>query len=329
MSVAPDSIDQWAEGSVGIDRARSGWLAKRIAVLAVVPAAVVDGLRGGPEMSRLGAEILSARRDLFFGPMASTDPATFTAVRRRVQLHLDDAESCRRVRRREAAWRHLDRATEQSILLLDESALAPAAATLLQRARDGEIAERRQSAIKKHLEAFSEVPPTADVESRRDALKEAFRLYHEDVSDVFMGLSLLRRHQHVLLFLGCVTLLATLALLAGMTWDGNASQTATGAACRLAALLGVLGAVTSACQRAAQLRPDRLRRELATMGASLSRVPIGAAAGLTVWLFSVATAQGASMDTANLFLAAFGAGFAERLIVSGAPAEPLRDNASP
>ncbi len=82
-------------------------------------------------------------------------------------------------------------------------------------------------------------------------------------------------------------------------------------------LLGVLGATTSAAQRSTRITPERIPTQLGSAVASLSRVPIGAVAGLTVWLFSVATASGGTIAAANMLLAAFGAGFAERLIVQG------------
>jgi ABC-type uncharacterized transport system permease subunit len=64
--------------------------------------------------------------------------------------------------------------------------------------------------------------------------------------------------------------------------------------------------------------------------ATWSRLPIGAAAGLTVWLFSVATVQAsADLNIANLLLAAFGAGFAERLIVQGSGPQALQPGHEP
>jgi hypothetical protein len=98
--------------------------------------------------------------------------------------------------------------------------------------------------------------------------------------------------------------------------------------CLLAALFGVVGAITSAAQRSTKMSGVTLIGELQALGASFSRVPIGAVAGLTVWLFSVAAVGDVAMNLniADMLLAAFGAGFAERLIVQGA--RPERPDAS-
>ncbi|QNE18733.1 hypothetical protein F1D05_13480 [Kribbella qitaiheensis] len=77
----------------------------------------------------------------------------------------------------------------------------------------------------------------------------------------------------------------------------------------------------SAAKRSTGILPEHVPAQLGSNVASWSRIPIGGVAGLTVWLFSIATAETSNVNAANLLLAAFGAGFAERLIVQGQSSE--------
>jgi hypothetical protein len=88
----------------------------------------------------------------------------------------------------------------------------------------------------------------------------------------------------------------------------------------MSSLLGVLGAIVSAGQRSTRMRPQTIADQLGTWVATLSRIPIGAVAGLTVWIFSLAAIGDdvQHLGIANVLIAAFGAGFTERLAVQGA-----------
>jgi hypothetical protein len=68
------------------------------------------------------------------------------------------------------------------------------------------------------------------------------------------------------------------------------------------------------------MRPQTIADQLGTWVATLSRIPIGAVAGLTVWIFSLAAIGDdvQHLGIANVLIAAFGAGFTERLAVQGA-----------
>jgi hypothetical protein len=161
----------------------------------------------------------------------------------------------------------------------------------------------------KHLDQLAashhKKPISSDLARDREAVKEAARLYNEGITNGFLRLSLFRRHQHQLLLNGTLALLATLVVLTIAAGDLEAKGKVLGwQSCWLAILLGILGAITSAAQRATRVPQQRIRNELGAISASLSRVPIGAAAGLTVWLFSMATSDSTSLDAANMFLAA-------------------------
>jgi hypothetical protein len=159
-----------------------------------------------------------------------------------------------------------------------------------------------------------------DLRARQQALAAALRVRDTGIAKDYWRLAIIRHYQLVLMAIGAPFLVATIALLAifsGELTDQQGSRAPV--LCVHAALIGVLGAITSAAQRSTQIRSEHVIAQLGTSAASFSRIPIGAVAGLTVWLFSIATADAATVNAANLLLAAFGAGFAERLIVQGHP----------
>ena len=88
----------------------------------------------------------------------------------------------------------------------------------------------------------------------------------------------------------------------------------TGWLCVCSVLIGALGAITSAAERST-VQPNRIPTQLGSWLA-VSRVPIGAIAGLTTWLSAEATMT-VDSRAATLLLLAFASGFAERLIVQG------------
>jgi hypothetical protein len=68
------------------------------------------------------------------------------------------------------------------------------------------------------------------------------------------------------------------------------------------------------------MRPQTIADQLGTWVATLSRIPIGAVAGLLIWLFSLAAISDdvQHLGMGNVLIAAFGAGFTERLAIQGA-----------
>lgn len=133
---------------------------------------------------------------------------------------------------------------------------------------------------------------------------------------------MVRYYQRMLLSFGLPALVLVITLLSMFTNEigSNDGRWVAGPwAFMLASLLGLLGALTSAAQRSTRVRRERVLIQLGSHTASFSRIPIGLIAGMTVWLFSVATADASSINAANLLLAAFGAGFAERLVVQYGP----------
>jgi hypothetical protein len=262
-----------------------------------------------PRESRLRAEIQNLRRLCLGEDEMSKDVDAATQVRG----HLDDAEAASGRHDIDAAWQHLFRAHEQFMLYCTAERLASTARTVEAELTDtGKFTRWRRLAITKHLA----VAVDGDAVDSRCAMREALRLRNEAVSNQYWRLSVGRHYQYLLLGAGAPTLIAVVSLMIESLGNMRRDLWPTGAqAFVLCVLLGVLGATTSAAQRSAKISPQRMPTQLGAGIASLSRLPIGGVAGITVWLFSMASTSGGHIVAANMLLAAFGAGFAERLVV--------------
>jgi hypothetical protein len=255
--------------------------------------------------------------------------------------YLDAAKKCDTPKEIDEAWMHLYRAREELVGTYDAAKIQTSAKTLSAEVDVySELLGASRVRVIKDLLAFdftSSVPSTdrtKDIQDdedsrlpeRREGLKQAYWNRNRGLSETFLRLKVLRHFQWLLLAIGLPALIAAIALVAGYAADFDVPNWKAGAIpCILAALFGVVGAITSAAPRSTKMSGVTLIGELQAFGASFSRVPIGAVAGLTVWLFSVAAVGDVAMNLniADMLLAAFGAGFAERLIVQGArPATP-------
>ena len=74
--------------------------------------------------------------------------------------------------------------------------------------------------------------------------------------------------------------------------------------------MGVVGAVVSAAERSTKLPGGRIPTQLTSVVGSLSRIPIGAVAGLTVWLAAEATHGETAANPYSVLVTAFAAGSA-------------------
>jgi hypothetical protein len=262
-----------------------------------------------PRKGRLHAEIQNMQRSC----AVDNPEGEPHAVSLELQGHLTDASAAYGRGDINAAWLHLFRARERYVLHCRPEQLASLARTVSAETTDaGKFTPWRRLAIAEQLSMFKD---DGSVESR-ESLHEALRLRNEGISNQYWRLSLGRHYQLALLAAGAPTLLAVVVLMARSLENMKRAEWAMGEqAFILCVLLGVLGATTSAAQRTARGMPRRIPFQLGAGISSLSRVPIGAIAGLTVWLFSMAATTGGSVVAANMLLAAFGAGFAERLAV--------------
>jgi hypothetical protein len=218
----------------------------------------------------------------------------------------------------EGAWEHAYRAREQLARCLSDERLIAQAQTLRAEIRDKRrVSSWRQAAIEGLLKQLCESPQPCLSEPQREEYYEALHLRNQGVINQYRRLRIVRHQQLLLALLGAPALIASIILLADSTDEFADPQWKTGAyPCILAMLLGILGATVSAAQRSMTAPARRVPEMFAADIASLSRVPIGALTGLTVWLFTLGTVEDPThFNAANMLLAAFGAGFAERLIV--------------
>lgn len=241
-----------------------------------------------------------------------------------------DADPARRLLRRaveasdagdvDGGWALVGRIEEAQIVRSDAERVRVRAMSLRTETEVGD----KHNAWRRHaiLELVAPLTEPAEIglEHMRLRLAAAVRLHNEGSANEYRSLSLLRRHQRTLVATSTVVLALTIGLLtlhAGSITDVAAIT--SGWVLLTAVCLGVLGALTSAIQRSTRFRRDRIPRHIETLTASLSRIPLGAVAALTVWLaFHAGSFQGSPVVPA-LLVAAFGAGFSERLVTQDSP----------
>jgi len=227
-----------------------------------------------------------------------------------------------------SGWTHLYRARQEMIMFYGEDRLRIAARTLSREVDDpGRLPAWRAEVIKTLLAEtgwlsgegqYCSGGSKLSVETGRKLVAEALKLRNDGVSNDCWRLAIVRHYQGLLTMIGAPVLALVVFMLSGGSKNLFRGDWITShVSCVLAVLVGILGAVASAVQRSTRIRRERVTVQLGSYASSFSRIPIGAVAGFTVWLFSIATANAASINAPNLLLAAFGAGFAERLIVQG------------
>ncbi|HEU4542885.1 MAG TPA: hypothetical protein VFR23_17280 [Jiangellaceae bacterium] len=276
-----------------------------------------------PQRSRLHAEIEELEAELEALQRYSDMPKTIMEL---AENYLERAKEAYG-RDVEEGWQQAFHVREQLVRCLHDDRLRRVADNLhAELTEAGRLEPWRRVAVQRHLRMLEQVDGQlggqgrgALTEGQRDAIIEALRLRNQGLANSYWRLAMVRRHQSLLMLIGFPVLVVSLVILAnsasGLTadgWQGGAVLWV------LSVLLGILGAITSAAQRSTTIPSQRIPEQLGSQLATWSRLPIGAVAGLTVWLFSIATVQEpADLNVANLLLAAFGAGFAERLIVQG------------
>jgi hypothetical protein len=157
--------------------------------------------------------------------------------------------------------------------------------------------------------------------NRAQAVANAYRIRDDIQATNFFRLRITRHYQLILLTVGIPVLAATVYFVAAYSGSFNDLSWKRGwVPVFMSSLLGVLGAIVSAGQRSTRMRPQTIADQLGAWVATLSRIPIGAVAGLTVWIFSLAAISDdvQHLGIGNVLIAAFGAGFTERLAVQGA-----------
>jgi hypothetical protein len=229
----------------------------------------------------------------------------------------------------------LYRAREQLILVQPtDQALDAKSQRLLSEVNDDEFyTSSERLAINQLLQGEADRRRSASVEpgpaprgaqaagNRAQAVANAYRIRDDIQATNFFRLRITRHYQLILLTVGIPVLAATVYFVAAYSGSFNDLSWKRGwIPVFMCGLLGVLGAIVSAGQRSTRMRPQTIADQLGTWVATLSRIPIGAVAGLTVWIFSLAAISDdvQHLGMGNVLIAAFGAGFTERLAVQGA-----------
>jgi hypothetical protein len=276
-------------------------------------------------LGKLTAEAL-AQDQICFDPEACKEAAALAQDQVRFAV-----EACRE-KDIEGGWEHAYRAREQLARCLSDERLTAQAKALRAQVHDKRLVSTwRQVAIEGLLDQICESPQPCLSRSEREAYYEALHLRNQGVVNQYRRLRIVRHHQLLLALLGAPALIASMIILADSANQFADPRWKAGAyPCILAMLLGILGATASSAQRSTTAPSRKIAEMFASSIASLSRLPIGALAGLTVWLFTLGTVEDpAHFNAANMLLAAFGAGFAERLIVQGSSSPVLGSGGSP
>ncbi len=283
-----------------------------------------------PEEAQLQAEIRHLSSMVHAAMQACESGKPEATALAQAQLHF--AQKACREKDMEGGWEHAYRAREQLVRCLPNERLMAQAKTLRAEVRDKRLVSTwRQVAIEGLLDQLCESPQPCLSASQREAYYEALHLRNQGVVNQYRRLRMVRHHQSLLLLIGTPILIISIFLLFRSAHEfGNPQWKAGVYPCLLAMLLGILGAIASSAQRSTTAPSRKIPEMFASYIASLSRVPIGALAGLTVWLFTLGTVENPDhFNAANMLLAAFGAGFAERLIVQGSSSPVLGSGGSP
>ncbi|SFN90355.1 NUDIX domain-containing protein [Mycetocola miduiensis] len=272
--------------------------------------------RNDPQLRRLAEEIDDLASQLREAPPSEISEA---ADRAAVSLAADHIRRARRalfVGDVDTGWGQAFRAREALVARMSDDEVVYTALSLRSEVvASDKIKQWRQDAV------TALVKPILDRERRpwlrtpprgnRDALREALLIRNESFSNEYRKLTILRRHQKHLLWTGVVALALVLASLIGI---GFLREPIADRWLAFAALAtGVVGAVVSAAQRSTRVPQMRIPQAYNSYVSSLSRVAIGGVAGLLVFLAASAV-EGQQINAASILIAAFGAGFAERLV---------------
>ena len=238
------------------------------------------------------------------------------------------AEAAAKERETEEGWHFVFRAQESLVLTWDDCRVSDEARGLeIEATESSKFNAWRKRAIQVHVASVLAAPDTGP--GRNEELAIAMRIRNEQYENEYRRLAILRRHQWSLLWIGGVSLTCVLVLLllnavpVSMRSDERWLILA-------APLIAVVGAVVSAAQRSGKMPQDRIPMQLSSAVASMSRIPIGAVAGLTTWLAAQGSNSATNAGAPYLLLTAFAAGFSERLVSgtgTGAPAREVAGSA--
>ena len=230
----------------------------------------------------------------------------------------------------DGGYAHLHLARELEFGLLPQIELNARIVELRSEAEAGKYNRWRKAAI---LSILDDAAKSSDLPEQRAMAAQAARVAMASSSNGYRKLTILRRHQTILLLIAFVLLAAATVITVANTGDfGEITQ---GWVAVVSVLLGALGGVTSALQRSTRLPAGTIPERLTSYVVSLSRPLLGAAAGLVAYLGQrVIIDNDGAAKVGAVLVASFAAGFAERLLpvnsqetATGTP--PAEDAATP
>jgi len=232
-------------------------------------------------------------------------------------------------------WAHAFGADEELIYTFNPQEIWLRACALDAEVQNAEWADKlatwRREAIRKVLPLIlnkSQTGESACQEADREILRFATHVRNVGILDWFWLLGSVRHHQFRLSLIGFSTIAVwTTLVFFWILGPDKAPVLAQWSTLALALCSGVLGAVVSAAERSTKIQGTSIIIQTTSYVASLSRIPIGAICGLTAWLLALATSAQGAMPLASLLLAAFGAGFTERLVIE--KQNPVSDAGGP
>ncbi|MET0842456.1 MAG: NUDIX domain-containing protein [Mycetocola sp.] len=270
--------------------------------------------RNDPQRRRLVEEIDDLASQLRQAPPPEISEAADRAAVSLAADHIRRARQALSVGDVDTGWGQAFRAREALVARMSDDEVVYTALSLRSEVvASDKIKQWRQDAVTVLVKPIldSERRPWLRTPPRgnRDALREALLIRNESFSNEYRKLTILRRHQKHLLWTGVVALALVLASLIRYLPEPMPDQWLAFAALAT----GVVGAVVSAAQRSTRVPQMRIPQAYNSYVSSLSRVAIGGVAGLLVFLAASAVEE-QQLNDASILIAAFGAGFAERLV---------------
>lgn len=268
-------------------------------------------IKRDPQRARLDEELKISRlrlqhlragiTDRRSGDYARAEQVSQALLAAEADLHRLDIDS---------GYAHLHLARELEFGLLPDPELRARTIELRAEARAGKFNRWRRDSI---LEILDSEAPGMDLAERRNIAAQAARVAMASASNNYRALTILRRHQTILMLIGAVLIAATTVLTAFNAEDfGDVGHWWVAVA---SVLLGALGGVTSALQRSTRPAPGTIPERLTSYVVSLSRPLLGATAGLVAYVGQrVVIGEDGAAVVGAILVASFAAGFTERLL---------------
>jgi hypothetical protein len=284
-----------------------------------------------PQRTRLDEELrITTLRLQFLRAGLDGDATAEHRIADQIETALAAARSALVDKDIDTGYGHLHLARELEFGLLGDVELRARTIELRAEAAAGKYGQRRGKTIEEILDGITP-DPGALARDDRAIVGQAARIAMTASSNGYRKLTILRRHQTILLLIATITLAAA-AIITIVNADAFDEIDHWWVAA-VAVLLGALGALASALQRSTGQSDDTIPQKLTSYVVSLSRPLLGATAGLVAYAGQrVVLEDGGAAQVGALLVASFAAGFTERLLPvnnpDAGPARPGQD-ASP